>query len=175
MPHRLSSWLAAQPPQRRRLYSLLVAVILLTVPCYAAGIAMLALAPAPGADGSPAAVTTEAPAAASAIPAMPAATPVMREILSPPRTDVIRIESVTPAPPTATEPATGTPEYVVVTEPPTLAPTVDWSSPSPAPPTALATIAATEMPSVETTEPPATAAPTAVPTEPAPTPETPGP
>jgi hypothetical protein len=40
---RIALWLDRQPPARRRLYSLLVSITLLTIPCYAAGLILYAL------------------------------------------------------------------------------------------------------------------------------------
>ena len=43
MHSQLLDWLDAQPTPRRRLYSVLIALLLLTIPCYMAGIGLLAL------------------------------------------------------------------------------------------------------------------------------------
>jgi hypothetical protein len=82
MQHRLADWLDRQPPARRRLFSLLIAVILLTLPCYAAGVMLLVIS---GAEPSaavppveqPASVTT--PMAGTASPFEMAPTPVERQ------------------------------------------------------------------------------------------------
>lgn len=53
MLDRLADWLDRQPSARRRLYSLLIGVILLTLPCYAAGVLLLVLSDAEPAQPVP--------------------------------------------------------------------------------------------------------------------------
>lgn len=59
MPSRLIAWLEAQPQGRRRLYSGLIALSLITLPFYAAGLALSLLAVGPPAP--PVALATAAP------------------------------------------------------------------------------------------------------------------
>ena len=56
MLDRLVDWLDRQPPKRRRLYGFFIAVILLTLPCYASGLVLLALC-----DASPPTLPTVEP------------------------------------------------------------------------------------------------------------------
>lgn len=76
MISRLLDWLDSQPPPRRRLYTVLIALCLLTVPCYAAGLGLLAFsggrdAPPPG---LPAATSAPASSESPEVPESPAPT-----------------------------------------------------------------------------------------------------
>lgn len=136
MPRRIRLWLDAQPRERRRLYGALLAIVLLTLPCYGTGLGLLALAgPTPEA-GSPTPQTDRGEATAWSPPTSAPApgTAVIRE--SPPPTESPRPSSTpTASLPTETVAPLGSPEFVVITMPP-LFPT------------------STEAPSAPPTEPP---------------------
>lgn len=66
MPSRLIAWLDAQPKGRRRLYSGLIALSLLTLPCYAAGLALRLLDVGPPPPPTVSLATAEATVTASA-------------------------------------------------------------------------------------------------------------
>jgi len=50
---RFLDWLDAQPTQRRRLYSVLLSITLLTLPCYATGAGLLFLLDSPSPESAP--------------------------------------------------------------------------------------------------------------------------
>lgn len=116
MLERIADWLDRQPPGRRRLYSVFIALALLTLPCYAAGAALWALnVPGGGAPmvGEPEASATAAEAAPTALPtAAPA-----------PVEDLGDEDEDEPQAPSAVAP----------TEAPPLAPTAAPTTPSPWP------------------------------------------
>ncbi|MFN2115791.1 MAG: hypothetical protein ACK2T6_08745 [Anaerolineae bacterium] len=101
MLDRLADWLDRQPSSRRRLYSLLIAIILLTLPCYAAGILLLVLSDA---EPSPAVPTVEplptamTPIVGTADPDQMAPTPVQRQVTSTPTEDAAGTPTPTPRP-----------------------------------------------------------------------------
>jgi hypothetical protein len=184
MLHSVARWLDEQPAGRRRLYSLLLAVILLTLPFYAAGLALLLAAPPdPGISGLPTAVAgpaTVVPTAAFlAAPTIQQRAPVLRG-------QPLATHTQPPPPPTAALDASptfevpGVPEFVVVTVPPLLTATMVFqptqTEPSPPPPPEpSATEAAPPEPSqaVPTEEPSAPPDVTTEPSTPATTSESP--
>src|SRR5262245_24955697 len=114
-------WLDSQPPGRRRLYSLFLALILLTLPCYAAGLFLLAFGTPPAPENPAPAMTEEAPLTPS-----PTASPTYE--LPPP----VTVPSA-PVRPTEEEPEpVATPIVEVSPSPSVLAVTV---TPPPLPPT----------------------------------------
>ncbi len=149
---RLAEFLERQPPVERRIYSFLLAITVLTLPCYLTGFVLLALS-------GPAAQTTspmppESSVATEAATAEPLVSPVRRATLTP----------LPPALPTDTLPPTETavpsstssptPTWLATWTPwlPTLTPT--WEA------TATLVPTDTAMPTLEPTEP-ATPEPTA--------------
>lgn len=146
MISRLVDWLDAQSPQRRRLYSLFLAILLLTLPCYAAGLFLLYFgAPMAPRDGIP----LDTPPAWSTVQVPPSTMPTTTEV---PREGPPAEEPASPVPATPMRTLPPQPTILIVTATPgTVEPTITT------PPT-LALISPTPPPA--TTELPATAAPT---------------
>lgn len=135
MLDRLADWLDQQPRTRRRLYSLFIAIILLTLPCYASGVLLLVISDAEPAPAVPtvepgAAPTTmvgtanpdmaASPTAIRRRPTRPvlAASPTAARPVLPPPTGVPTLILATDTP---VVPATAVP-IPTATEPPTEAP-----------------------------------------------------
>lgn len=179
-------WLDAQPEPRRRLYGALIALMLLTVPCYAVGALMLAFtdpvaAPTGPPPASPGAATATGTLEPEGVPTLgepsestsAAPTAVRRGgegEPAPTATALVPEPSATPAPsatseatPTSAALATASPTAIIAPPPeqPSETPTAPPASPTaiPVPPTD--TPGATEAP----TEAP-TSAPTDAPTDP---------
>lgn len=186
----LGDWLDAQPPDRRRLSTALLGIILLTLPCYGVGgaVYLMSAPPAPGGPAADASTPTSAATAAQVAPPLTEAPrPTDADDDSPPVPTVVRRATITsgpvlPAAPTDTPVAT--PFAPSATPPPTDAPTAaptvpsadTATSPPPtdAPPTDVPTAAPTEAPTDVPTSPPEPTAfpidPTAEPTSGAPAP-----
>jgi hypothetical protein len=163
-------WLDSQPPGRRRLYSLFLALVLLTLPCYAAGLFLLAFGTPPPPD-NPAPVMTALP---TATVLTPTAEPTFGRIPTSPPASAPNFATDEPEPVATPIFATLLPGTVLAeTATPVALPTLTEVPTIPA-----VTETATEAPTVETPPPPATepATPepptTEPPTEP-PTPSTP--
>lgn len=161
---------------RRRTYAVLIGIILLTLPCYCAGITALTLAPDPDAPPTLPAVLSPTPTETATVvdipgtlTAIPTATrftptplgPTPDQFLTP---TVMPTESPTETP-TATPTTTLAP---TATDTPTLTPmpTATFTSMPTATPTATATTEPTQTSTpVPTVEPTETATPTETPTE----------
>lgn len=148
MLDRIADWLDQQPPGRRRLYSLFLAIVLLTLPCYAAGFALWAL-DVPGASMLPFGPRETA---------LPTATVTATAAIEEPD-----------SPPPEAPPEDDDEDEPEATEPPPLATATDSLAPtSPAPiPSATSIVFPSIVPrlATETPQPSATAlAPTAEPT-----------
>jgi hypothetical protein len=144
---RIRAWLDRQPPPRRRLYVALLAISLATLPCYATGLALLAVGTSP-ADALDR-VTEEPPSPT------PTAGPVLRtrvpEVVPPTQEPTAgpTVDVATPFEPTATatateivedtptveptETSTSTPTVELPSETPTEAPTDEIPSPTTTP------------------------------------------
>ncbi|MBK8541031.1 MAG: hypothetical protein IPL60_13685 [Ardenticatenia bacterium] len=145
MPTRILAWLEAQPKGRRRLYSALIALTLVTLPCYAGGAALRVLdvrppaapVPMPTPDDRP---TPTASATSRIIPTV-AAPPTWTVVWQPPEeepeTPQATLEPGAPTPePTATLSASVTPEAPIATAMPTTAATAEpTAAPTAEPPT----------------------------------------
>lgn len=153
-PARTAAWLGRQPPSRRRLYGALLAVTLLTIPCYVTGFLLLALGsqPAPPQPPTPTATMTAQPVPREEITvAPPFATETPRAApIEPSDTPTLEVSIVTAT-------ATPTSDFIpsaTFTDPPTA---------TSAPPIILPTL--TPLPPSTATEAP-TPAITVVPTVP---------
>jgi hypothetical protein len=157
MVARLADYLDRQPPARRRLYSVLIAISLLTLPCYLLGFVLLAFSTA-----SPVAPDQNLPTTAAPAPtftAMPAAPPtaIERATREPELQWTATLELAAPTA-TGTESPTLTPAIAT----PTLAASATLVPGSPTPPPASPAPATTVAPSETappTTEPTSTSMP----------------
>lgn len=127
---------------RRRIYTILVGIILLTIPCYCVGVFALTRAP----EGGFEAVPPTLPVVVSSTPTNTAVPTIEPEELTAVPTTTYRFATFTPGPATATLPATPH-QFLTPTRLPTLTPT----------PTNTPTATPTETPTL-------TATPTLTPT-----------
>lgn len=165
MPTRFIAWLEAQPIGRRRLYSVLVALTLVTLPCYAGGLALRVLDVRPPA--APERVPTQDP---RPTPTASATSRIIPTVAAPPTWTAVwpPEEEGEPEPETATpDPAAPTSEGPTPEASPAEAATATPAAPTAGP---------TEAPSAEPTAEPATGEPpTEAPTAPGPPTEEPTP
>src|SRR5512142_255069 len=100
-------WFAGVTPRQRRLYTIFIGIIALTLPCYCAGLGALALAP----TNRPSAVVTATPKAITATPGVSTATLPPNATLGPTPTQWIPLTPTNTATgqPTATPTLTLTP------------------------------------------------------------------
>jgi hypothetical protein len=164
MLDRIADWLDKQPPGRRRLYSLFLAIVLLTVPCYAAGFALWAL-DVPGASMLPfgpreTAVAT-ATATATAEDAEPDSPPPVRPTAD---EDEDEPEPSDPPPPVPTTPAPQPSATTIVF--PTIVPRLATETPPPS----ATPLPPTNAPTATDPPPPAPSDTPAPPAEPSETP-----